>query len=147
MCTSEAVGKCLVDAVEQLNGLCLRPNGGLYWLPDSVNGSFSRIVEAVEGVSETVVTTAVWEGNTRTIRVVKEKLLEEVTAGCKEILADITDGGDHDDDYYERRKARVMHMLRKVEDIETTLEESLLDARSSLELVNQALVQSVMLAL
>ena len=134
--TNDAIGKALVNiATHKLDGLCLRPNGGLYWIPDAQVGDWENYVKVIENVSGSSVTTAAWEANNGTINCVKESLLSTVEAECKRIMTDLSDGKVHSDLFFDSRAKDVARLLGRVESVEAALQESLDDCRLRLELV------------
>jgi hypothetical protein len=148
MVTPDAIGRSLVRlATEKLDGLCLRPNGGLYWIPDTQCETWSSYATMVEQATGSQVTTAVWEANASTIARVRESLLADVDKECNEMLQALSDGQEHDDLYYDRRARRMERVLHRVETVESALQESLTDCRRRLELVQNVFTAATMASL
>lgn len=148
MVTPDAVGKCLVQiATQKLDGLCLRPNGGLYWVPDVHCDMWERYAGVVEKATGSVVTTAAWEANASTIGRIRESLLADVEQSCRDIIQDLSDGQSHDDEYFERRSRMMNRLLQRVETVEGALQESLDDCRRRLELVQSVFTAATMASL
>lgn len=49
--TAAAVGKCLVGIIEHMGGVCLRGNGGVYWLNDDALDTWVRVGDLFEYAS------------------------------------------------------------------------------------------------
>ena len=91
--TGQAVGKLLTNVLAQLGGTCLRPAGGVYWIPGSQIATWetvSNIVEAaaVDGGRNAVYAiTHTW--NERSVRAVKDAIIDEVTDASNALMEDI----------------------------------------------------------
>jgi exonuclease VII small subunit len=139
MVTPDSVGRSLVEiATKQLHGVCLRPNGGLYWIPSHQVSKWNEYARAVEEGSGSVVTTGAMEANERTIASVKNALLADVTAGCEKIMGELSENMEHAPEWFERRQQEMTSLLSKVESVELALETSLGDCRRVVELVQNA---------
>lgn len=146
--TPESIGKTLVRiATDKLDGLCLRPSGGLYWIPDDHVGQWSLYAQVIENASGTAVTTAAWEANASTIGCVRESLLSTVEAECKRLMVDLSDGKQHSDLFFHSRAQDVQRLLQRVETVESALQESLVDCRVRLELVQSVFTAATVAAL
>lgn len=138
-CTSAAVGQCLVKlATELCVGLCLRPSGGLYWIPDDRVEQWELASRIVEQATGSEVTTARWEAKASTIARVKQAIMESVQAECALLMEELTDGKQHSDDWFSARASKALALLGKVTSTEESLEESLNECRAMLDTVRAA---------
>jgi hypothetical protein len=146
--TNDAIGKILVRlATERLNGLGLRPNGGLYWIPENEVSLWNEYASCVETASGSSVTTAAWEANPSTLTAVRESLLSTVDAECARIMSDLSDGKIHDDIFFDNRSQDMKRLLERVSSVESALSVSLDDCRSRLQLVESVYTAATMASL
>ncbi len=136
------VGGVLVDLVEELGGIRLRPSGGIYWLPGNKLDEWQRIAQMVEG--------AVVEGMTRVyilrhkldadaVRAVQDAVIAEVGHEAqrieKEILAPDCDLGDR---ALQTRRDQAEALRQKVNLYEDILSVGLEGLHTALDRAEQA---------
>ena len=146
--TSAAVGQCLVKLATHLcRGLCLRPSGGLYWIPDDRVSAWESASNAVEGATKSEVTTARWEAKASTIARVRQAIIETVQRDSALLLEELTDGQVHKDEWYDARATTARELMERVVSTEASLEESLDACRAMLETVKGAFTMCQMAAM
>lgn len=91
-----AVGQALVAVVHALGGTSPRPQGGLYWLPNTRLDEWRRIVQAVEAsaVGKQHSIYAIHHAmDAEALRAIRDAIVEEVSADAGKILAEVNEGG------------------------------------------------------
>jgi hypothetical protein len=79
--------------VNNIRATLLRPTGGVYWLPDSGLPEWSKIIEAVETASpNSRVYIVRHDMDAESIRAVRDALINELTATCDQLTAQIQSG-------------------------------------------------------
>jgi hypothetical protein len=91
--TSAAIGQLLVAVLNRMGGVCLRPSGGVYWIPGEHVRELEQIASVVEECAAEGETNAIYtithEFNERSVRAVKDAIVAEVTAAALELEEEI----------------------------------------------------------
>ena len=90
------VGQMLVSHCNALNGTCLRPAGGLYWLPPSAMRSMKLMADAVSAAANVQGGNTVYflthEMNEDAVRAIRDAISDEVLAESARIHDEIVSG-------------------------------------------------------
>lgn len=94
--TAGAVGKALVAVVDYLQGVPLRPSGGVYWIPERAIETWGKVAAAIESaaVKDTESNVYVMSNvmTADTIRAVRDAISLDVKTQVKTIHEEITAG-------------------------------------------------------
>ena len=158
--TAGSVGKALVNLVEYLSGVGLRPNGGAYWINDDRLDEWGKIGDVFERASAKEDETgkpanpnAVYVlrvvADEQMVRAVGDALTTEIESAVAEIEAEITDATQNGQSLSERvadaRLARVGKLLAKVRRYETAFDRPLQKLTDHVNRVGIAVAQATML--
>jgi hypothetical protein len=129
-----AVAKSLISIIERdLEGVVLRANGGVYWVPQHHRATLDKLAAAIEAASQTPVdgrqnastiyrvSTMIDEG---TIRAVKDAIVAEVTAAADAMRSELA-ANDFKHSTLERRQAAAAQLHGRVSRYEEILGEAL----------------------
>lgn len=139
--TGAQIGTMLIRAVESLGGVCLRPGGALYYLPDAALPVWKTLVRAIEATGQGgnrvyFVRTLLDASGARAVR-------DAIVAEARSAVAELEDGiksGDLGERALKNRAA-VAHALRaKVEQYESILGEALTAVKDAIDTAEQAAV-------
>lgn len=125
-----AVGHALIKAVRKLDGVALRPTGGVYWLPPDGLEQFRKLAEAAEAAGGTTVYLLQTQFDDRAAVAVRDGLEAEVRAAVADIL-DRLAAGDLGKKGIEGRRAKARVLLAKVRRYEELLGTILTDVREA----------------
>lgn len=122
--TGAAIGKMLVELLGELDGVALRPSGGVYWVPESSVPKFQRIAEFVEecGIDNKanrvyLLKTAMDES---TVRAVGDAISSEVMAESAQIVEDVRENLTNEE-AIARRLVRANELWERVKRYESCL--------------------------
>lgn len=128
-----AIGTALSKLTTKLAGLSLRPNGGVYWIPEYNRARFEKVAEVFEKAGKngrTQVHMLQTARDDRAVRAVHRSLIKEVTDECTKIRDEIATRGDGITDRWRTsRESELEAMMTKLGSYESLMEESLVDLR------------------
>jgi hypothetical protein len=142
MISAPVAGKCLVDICKLLNGTCLRPSGGIYWMHESVLDLWGHVAQVFAKASEdgkSVVYLIRHSLDMDSVRAVCDSMIQEATSQLETIRAEITSGelGEQALQHREKLAEQIATKLREYEgylgvSFETTrnLAEQMTDAQA-----------------
>lgn len=142
--TGAQIGTMLIKTVESLGGVCLRPGGALYYLPDSALPVWKVMVRTVEATGD--------GGNrvyfVRTVldasgaRAVRDAIVAEAKAAVAEMEDDMANG-KLGEKALKNRAAQAFAVDAKVSQYEVILGEALTAVHEALATAKQAAVQAL----
>ena len=98
-----AIGSALVGYARHLSGICLRKNGGLYWIPEAHAKEWSDAASIFEDKSNSQIMVGRLEASASSIKAICNAFFEEVDAAIEEVESDIADENVRQFRYYENR--------------------------------------------
>lgn len=122
--SQEAVGGYLSRVVYALGGTALRPNGGVYWLPESSIDRFNKVVESIESAGTHAVFTLSVAKDQQLARSIVDAITNEVTTEADYIESEVA-SRDLGERALKTRIVRAKLLLEKVRDYEATFGKSL----------------------
>ena len=135
--TGAMVGSCLVKVMRTLLGVCMRQNGGLYWLPESSLGMWDLVANAVEECSDNSankVTRIRTVFDSQAASAVKDAIVEEVVSESQRI-ADEVAKGEGGQKALERKIKLLTDLENKATHYERILGEALTNVKSVVQQV------------
>lgn len=139
--TGQSVGKLLTNVLAQLGGTCLRPAGGVYWIPGSQVQTWETVSNIVEsaavdsGRNAVYAITHTW--NERSVRAVKDAIIDEVTAATNSLVEDIR-VNQLGSEALVRRQVLAAALHGRVAQYETILGEALTALHATVRLADDA---------
>jgi hypothetical protein len=144
-----ATGGVLVKAIEKLNGIGLREQGGVYWIPEAKVATLEAIAEAVESSAEEKGKSAVYLLRTladaSAMRAVRDGIETEVRQEIERLTADIDSGTLGRRALVEREK-RAQGLGGRLAEYETILGEALVAVRGQLDACQLRASEAALLA-
>ncbi len=134
LCSANAVGAALAKAIEKLDGYSLRPNGGVYFLPNWTTTRFEKIAAAfnASGASgRTGVHRMEVAHGDGTVRSVHQRITEQFRQRVSEMRQELAEGLKKRG--RENRASEVEGMISKAAKYETLLDQSLAEVRAELQ--------------
>lgn len=151
--SGSAVSGFLVKAVGMLNGVTLRANGGVYWMPAASIEKWEMIAKAVETaggyndekrlVNQCYLLRTPMDA--QTFRAVRDAISAEIMAESQAIADEIT-GGQIGEEALENRKEKLAGLVDRVEAYEGILgdEQALVQVRGALDVVRASIAMTVL---
>lgn len=134
LCSANAVGAALAKAIDRLDGYSLRPNGGVYFLPNWATDRFEKIAAAfnASGASgRTDVHRMEVAHGDGTVRSVHQKITEQFRERVAEMRQELSEGLKKRG--RANRASEVQTMIEKASKYENLLDQSLAEVRMELE--------------
>jgi hypothetical protein len=92
---NNVISSSLVAVAKSLNRVCLRRNGGLYWIPDAGADKWREVTSEFEKCANLDVAIASLEFNPSSIKIICEKLRNEIEQEIQSCDNSLTDDADH----------------------------------------------------
>lgn len=130
MLPAETVSKVLVKFVtDEIGGVCLKPNGGLYHIPQDGVSRWNKLQQAVEaaavGGQRNVFTQLGLQLTDQTVMDMKRIVTEQLGRECGEIMDEIQQQQRNVEGYLERRQERLRRIRQKAESYSDVLGQTL----------------------
>jgi hypothetical protein len=142
------VTECLVSLINHWGGTCLKPNGGMYWLPDSWLPQWEALAQVVSSAAMSV-SGRLYQfrvaRDAHTLRAVIDALTEEIEAEVCSIDQDVT-SAELGHRALETRRRLANALASKVEKYESLFSLPLPKLRENLSRVELAAAQAALLA-
>lgn len=144
----EAVTGILVKALRDLNGIPLKPTGGVYWIPESRLPQWSRLVAVVEAAGLNGEQNAVYVMRTArdadAIRAIRDGIVADLESEIAQIKADIDDPAAGEQ-MLQARVAYAMSLKRRADEYENILGTGLDAMQAKIAEVTKAASTGIML--
>jgi len=139
--TGAAIGKMLVDILASMDGLPLRPSGGVYWIPESQVSQFETVATYVEETGQAESANRVYLLKTAmdagTVRAVKDAITAEVMSVATQIVQDVQENLVTED-AINRRVMMAGELRQRVSRYESILGEGLTALQQVAQVAGQA---------
>ncbi len=133
--SKESVAGYLGRVVQALGGTALRPNGAIYWIPETALDRFRTCGEGVEAAGQNKVYLLTLEHDAELVRSVGDAIVAEVSAAADQIDREI-DSQELGDRAIKHRKEVAKQLAEKVRAYESALQitlQPLVDRLSQIE--------------
>lgn len=144
--TGAAVGQMLVSVLAQLGGTALRPSGGVYWIPGSVVRQWEAIANVVEECSAEQNRNSVYcithQFNERSVRAVRDAIVEEITAASEGLVEEIRDN-ELGEEALTRRQLVAASLHARVSQYEQILGETLATLHEAIQVAEEAAASAI----
>jgi hypothetical protein len=144
LASAQAIGKCLTGIVADLDGVCLRQAGGIYWLPEPALPKWADVAEVVERAGPNAVETVRTAMDEGTARALKTAITREIGAAADQMFEEMAGG------LGEKAAANRLEIARALEQriqrYSDILQDSLSELREKLHKVQHALTVLAMQA-
>lgn len=132
----QSVTRMLVDAIELMSGIALRPNGAVYWLPADRLSKWEQLAAVAEDAAIEQGSTAVYVMRTgsdaKALRAVRDGIITEINRELRDILDEVAAGGLGVKGL-ESRAQRAKALRQTLQQYETILGETLTELRERLD--------------
>lgn len=118
------VGRSLVAIVNHLHGTCVRPVGGVYYLPDDTVAAWDDVVDAFESCGKNVISRVRVVLDDRAAKTIRRAIVNELTEAAGTVLEDLI-RNDIKDATVERRLQRARELRGKCQQYESILNDTL----------------------
>ncbi len=139
--TGAAVGQFLVGVLAKLGGIALRPSGGVYWIPGSVVRDWEAVANVLEECAAEGGKNAVYcithQFNERSVRAVKDAIVDEITAASDALVEDIREN-DMGEEALTRRQVVAAGLHARVSQYERILGEALTTLHAAIQTAEEA---------
>ena len=144
--TASALGGMLVNACRQLNGISLRPRGGLYWVPEESRESWEAICDAVESCGGNRVFELRTTTDAKTVDAVCDLLVLQVEKKLETLEEDLQEGNLQQTRAIESRRDQAQELDALLSTYEGILGRTLKELRERSEEVEEAACTALLLA-
>ena len=132
MVTGRAIGAGLVSAARDMEGVCLRKNGGLYRIPEEHVDAWRKLVAIFEEHSNTTVSAGRMEVTPSTIKVVCESFKADVQSAIDAIREDLAENNQRTSKYFKNRMLEALKMEAQAKHLEDELQVNLNDMATAI---------------
>lgn len=146
--TGRSITWMLVQAVSVMNGITLKPSGGVYWLPRDKADTWSQLALAVErsvaaGTSSVYIMQTSSDQNA--LRAIRDNFIEAVRNELEDIEGDVEDG-DLGYRGLSNRADQAKEIRQRLHEYEAIIDEMLPDLRSQIDETERVACEAVMQA-
>lgn len=129
-----AISAALTETARALGAVALRPDGGVYWLPDAALATWRALVAGVESATNGAgrCYVVVTQGDADTVRCVADSFTREAEAALADVRAEL-EGGEIGTRAAQARARRLLSLAETAETYEAALGSSLAAIRARLE--------------
>lgn len=149
--TGMSLGAAMTEILVSLGGRSLRPNGGVYWIPQCNVDQWKQVADACESASlvhgqdkgnRVYLMNVIMDDHS--VRTVCDAVTEEINDAATVILEELTNGKEHKEEFYDRRKAAIQALYNRVSFIENELSVKLDNLRNVVSLTENAFAIAAM---